>query len=210
MAALALAGCAGGPRAPDWQIEAQGAAERFSSDYLQGQRAAEAQWQRLRWALAATADPQRLARAELLRCALEVASLNWQPLCAGFDALKDRASPGERAYAEYLQGRWTAQDLPTLGPAQRQVAQQGLRALPDLQDPLSRLLGAAVLLRSGSIGPAAQDALISLAVDTASAQGWRRPLRAWLGLQRDRAQAQGRSDQADRIRQRLALLEESP
>jgi hypothetical protein len=43
-------------------------------------------------------------------------------------------------------------------------------------------------------------------VDTASAQGWRRPLLAWLGLQLQRAQAQGRAAQAELIRQRLALL----
>ena len=33
-----------------------------------------------------------------------------------------------------------------------------------------------------------------------------RPLLAWLGLQLQRAQAQGRADQAELIRQRLALL----
>ena len=47
-----------------------------------------------------------------------------------------------------------------------------------------------------------------VAVDAASAQGWRRPLLAWLGLQLGRAQTQGLSDQAERIRQRLALLKD--
>jgi hypothetical protein len=52
--------------------------------------------------------------------------------------------------------------------------------------------------------------LIQRAVDTASAQGWRRPLRAWLGLQLGQAEAAGRGEEVARIRQRLAVLEGSP
>ena len=204
---MVLGACSSGPRAPDWQVQAQGAAERFTSAYLAGSRAADAEWQRTRAALAATAQPQRVARAELLRCAVQVASLDWQPTCAGFEAFKLTALPAEAAYADYLQGRWTPATMAHLSSPQRRVAEQGAQALPALGDSLSRLLGAAVLLRSGSVPPAEQDALVALAVDTASAQGWRRPLLAWLGLQLQRAQAQGRTGQAELIRQRLALLE---
>ncbi|MBO7410611.1 MAG: hypothetical protein J6T92_01680, partial [Ottowia sp.] len=42
----------------------------------------------------------------------------------------------------------------------------------------ARLIAAAVLLHAG-LG---SDALAQLAADTASAQGWRRPLLAWLQL----------------------------
>lgn len=202
-----LAGCSSGPRAPDWQLEARGSAERFTADYLSASRSADAQWQRTRQALASTAQPERVARAELLRCALQVASLDWQPRCEGFEALRDAAVPPELAYADYLRGRWNEASRSALSPAQRRVTEQGLRALPGLEDPLSRLLGAAVLLRSGQVPPIEQEALVALAVDTASEQGWRRPLLAWLGLQRDRLLAQGRSAEAERVRQRLQLLE---
>lgn len=204
---VALCACSSGPRTPDWQVQAQGSAERYTSAYLAGSRAADAEWLRTRAVVAATAQPQRVARAELLRCALQVASLDWQPICAGFEAFKSAALPADLAYADYLQGRWTAAAMVHLSAPQRRVAEQGAKALRALDEPLSRLLGAAVLLRSGSVPPAEQDALLALAVDTASAQGWRRPLLAWLGLQLQRAQAQGRTGQAELIRQRLALLD---
>ena len=204
---MALSACSSGPRAPDWQVQAQGAAERYTWAYLAGSRAADAEWQRTRAAVAATAQPQRVARAELLRCALQVASLDWQSSCAGFDVFKQAALPADAAYADYLQGRWSSAALVHLSSLQRRVAEQGARALPAMDEPLSRLLGAAVLLRSGRVPPAEQDALVALAVEVASAQGWRRPLLAWLGLQLQRAQAQGRTDQVELIRQRLALLE---
>ena len=203
---MALSACSSGPRAPDWQVQAQGAAERYTSAYLAGSRAADAEWQRTRAAVSDTAQPQRVARAELLRCALQVASLDWQPTCAGFEAFKQTALPADAAYADYLLGRWSSAALVHLGSTQRRVAEQGAKALPAMDEPLSRLLGAAVLLRSGSVAPTEQDALVVLAVEVASAQGWRRPLLAWLGLQLQRAQAQGRTDQVELIRQRLALL----
>jgi hypothetical protein len=160
---MALSACSSGPRAPDWQVQAHGAAERYTSAYLAGSRAADAEWQRTRAAVAATAQPQRVARAELLRCALQVASLDWQPTCAGFEAFKQTALPADAAYADYLLGRWSSAALVHLGSTQRRVAEQGAKALPAMDEPLSRLLGAAVLLRSGNVAPTEQDALVALA-----------------------------------------------
>ncbi|HEU0259636.1 MAG TPA: hypothetical protein VFR57_09495, partial [Burkholderiales bacterium] len=66
----------------------------------------------------------------------------------------------------------------------------------------SRLVTAAVELKKGSISPST----ISTAVDAASAQGWRRPLLAWLGVQLKRAEAAGDSETAARLRRRMALV----
>jgi hypothetical protein len=44
-----------------------------------------------------------------------------------------------------------------------------------------------------------------LATETASAQGWRRPLLAWLGVQAARAEQAGAAEEAQRIRRRMAL-----
>jgi hypothetical protein len=61
---------------------------------------------------------------------------------------------------------------------------------------------AAVQLKRGGIDPAG----ISAAVDIASAQGWRRPLLAWLGVQEKRAADAGDSETAARIRRRIDLI----
>jgi len=44
------------------------------------------------------------------------------------------------------------------------------------------------------------------AIDIASAQGWRRPLLAWLGVQEKRAEAAGDREVLERIRRRIALV----
>ena len=47
--------------------------------------------------------------------------------------------------------------------------------------------------------------LLVLAAETASAQGWRRPLLAWLGVAAQRAEQAGAAEEAQRLRRRMAL-----
>ncbi|KAB8061805.1 hypothetical protein GCN75_23455, partial [Janthinobacterium violaceinigrum] len=50
--------------------------------------------------------------------------------------------------------------------------------------------------------------LLDTAVATASDQGWRRPLLAWLGVQRLRAEQAGDTQTAQRIARRMAVVEQ--
>ena len=47
--------------------------------------------------------------------------------------------------------------------------------------------------------------LLALAAETASAEGWRRPVLAWLGVQAQRAEQGGDLEEAQRLRRRIAL-----
>jgi hypothetical protein len=178
---LLAAGCAGGPQAPDWQENAAQALQAFQRQYFAGNTAtAEAEFKNARAELARTGRADLVARAELVRCAVRAASLEFDD-CPGFEALRYGARREELAYADYLAGR-------------------GRHSAGD--DALSRLVTAAVSLKSGGINPAG----VSAAVDIASAQGWRRPLLAWLGVQEKRAADAGDSETAARIRRRIELI----
>jgi len=58
-----------------------------------------------------------------------------------------------------------------------------------------------VLFQSGRASPSA----IALAVDTASSQGWRRPLVAWLTVQVELAERAGDADEVLRLRRRIGV-----
>jgi hypothetical protein len=75
-------------------------------------------------------------------------------------------------------------------------------ALAGLQDPLARLVAAGVLLQSQRLTPAD----LTVATQTASDQGWRRPLLAWLGVQLQRARAVGDAEAVSRIQRRVDLV----
>lgn len=180
-----LAACAGGPVPADWQLNAPLALKGFEKAWLAGNtRAAEAEFARARRELSATGRADLVARAELLRCAVRTAALEFDD-CPGYRALEVDAGPEERAYAAYLAGRGA--HAPT-------------------EDPLSRLVAAGVLLKSGKITPAG----ISAAIETASANGWRRPLLAWLSVEEKRALAAGEGEAAARIRRRIDLVLDAP
>ena len=181
----ALVGCANTPPPPDWQLNAKGSLERAASAYLSGNSRVEAaEFARARADVARTGRIDLIATVELSRCAWRVASLVFED-CAGFAPLAVDAGATERDYAEYLQGKG------------RQPA-----ALAGIDDPLSRLVAAGVLLRSGRAEPT----VLAQAVDTASAQGWSRPLLAWLNAQALRADAAGAGDEAARLRRRIELV----
>jgi hypothetical protein len=198
--ALLLVACAK-PQPPDWQVNARGALERYEQAFLAGEtRAADAEFARARGDLASTGQASLVARAELTRCAAQVASLVLEP-CAGFEPLRADAGAAERAYADYLQG---APADAALLPAQHRAVAGGkanAAALAQIADPLSRLVAAGVVMRSGQADPQ----VLQLAVDTASTQGWRRPLLSWLGVQLKLAEQRGAGDEADRLRRRIAL-----
>ncbi len=187
--ALLLAACAGGPPVPDWQANAHAALSAYTAAYLTGRdRVARQELAIARREVARTADASQIARVELTACALHVASL--QPsACPAFDALAADADPAARVYADYLAGRWEKLDARLLPPAHRDVptSRDPEATLRAIEAPLARLVAAAVLLRAGRLSPSG----IELAIDTASHQGWRRPLMAWLGFDRERCRTAG-------------------
>jgi len=178
---LLASGCGGGQQPLDWQSNAAQALQSFQRHYFAGDTAtAEAEFKAARSELASTGRADLVARAELVRCAVRAASLEFDD-CPGFEALRYGARAEELAYADYLAGKGSYRSG---------------------NEPLSRLVNAAVQFRRGGIDPAG----IGAAVEVASEQGWRRPLLAWLGVQEKRASDAGDSETAARIRRRIELI----
>jgi hypothetical protein len=199
--AMILAGCASGPQPPDWQPNARSALDGYTDAWLHGDTlAADAEFARARRESASTGRFDRVAQAELVRCAARVAALEYE--CPGYAALAQDATPAQQVYAAYLDGRWQGLNAGLLPEQHRGVVTGG--TLAGVSDPLARLVAAGALLKAGRITPAD----IGNAVDTASNQGWRRPLLAWLGVQEQRARAAGDTAAVQQIRRRIALASE--
>ena len=185
---VVLSACSSGPPIPDWQLSAKAASERAVVAYLTGNaRIDAAELARARAEVARTGRADLLARVELTHCSAQVASLVFEP-CSAFEPLRADATEVERAYAERLAGRSA-----TAEP----------KALQGIDDPLARLVAAGVLFQTNRADPR----VIQTAIDTASAQGWRRPLLAWLNVQLKRAEAVGANDDAQQLRRRIAIVE---
>jgi hypothetical protein len=219
-ATVLLAACGSTPVPALWQSNAFSALKAYSAAYLDGNNAlARSELAAVRAEISKTGRADLLARAELVVCALQVASLEFDG-CAPYQALASEADAGERAYASYLAGNWgdiklellpaqhralvlhTLSQSAAAGPAGGPSGGPSASMLGAMEDPLSRLVGAGALLQSGHLGSSD----IEIATQTASSQGWRRPLLAWLGLQRQRALLAGDTQAAARLQRRMDLV----
>lgn len=201
IATLLLAACASGPTPPEWQANAKASLDTYTEAWLRGEtRLGNAAFTRARSELASTGQAEQVAVAELTRCALDVASVAVAAgeSCPGFAPLAAEAGERSRAYAAFLAGQTV--DVSLL-PA-HYAGFSDAAGLARIEAPLPRLIAAGVLLRRNALPPEG----VALAVETASAQGWRRPLLAWLGVQEKVATAQGDSALAERARKRAALV----
>lgn len=206
LSTLLLAACTHQPPPPDWLLTARSAGEQHARFYLEGRdRLAQSQLQTARAAVSRTGNASAMARIELHACAARIASLQ-PPACPEFQPLADDAGQAENAYFRYLTGQLAEGDLALL-PATQQAAWRNPSSLSDITDPLSRLLAAAVLLHAGRLLPVAHQ----IAIDTASQQGWRRPLAHWLQLEEERLSRAGDvAAAAAMTRQRARVLADLP
>ncbi|QJW83540.1 hypothetical protein HK414_03420 [Ramlibacter terrae] len=200
-AAALLAACGNKPRQPDWLVNADGAQERYQRAYLSGRdRVATAEFARLRSETASTGDPGVVARAELTRCAMRVASLDFQP-CTGFEPLRRDAGAAERAYADFWPARCRRSrrsNCPGNTAAGRRRSTEEDRG-PGLA--ADRRGGAAAHRARRSAGAAGRDG---------HGVGTRLAARGagWLGAQAMRADQAGATDEAQRLRRRMELAAE--
>jgi hypothetical protein len=203
VASLVLAACGSTPPTPEWKSGAHDDLQRFMASYFKGEARADSEFDRARAQLASTGQVALVARAELTKCAAATASLVFDP-CDGFEKLRRDAPPAERAYADYLAGRATPAEVPLLPEQHRAIAsgREDAASVQAIADPTARLVAAGVMFRMGRVSPQ----VVQLAADTASHEGWRRPLLAWLGVQAQRAERAGAKDEAERIRRRMALV----
>ena len=222
-AALLLGACASPPTPPSWQANAFSALKDYTSAYLSGNtRLADFELTRAKAEISSTGRADLMARTELTRCAVRVASLELDN-CAAYQPLAPDVGPQERAYAAFLTGQWAGLDaslLPAhyrplvLKAASDEAANPGAgtispvaatSVLSAVKDPLAHLIAAGVLLQRNTLSPAD----IASATETASSQGWRRPLLALLGVQRQRASAASDQDTVTRLQRRMDLVLQS-
>lgn len=208
LVASVLSGCASGPTPQAWETNAQSALQNASVSYLTGNtRVEEQDFARSLRELRATGRADFVANVELTRCAARVASLVFDD-CPAYMQLADDSTPEQRAYADYLAGRWQGLSTALLPKHHAAVVANPTTAaaLSETKEPLSLLVAAGILLKHGNLTQKSLDQVALISVETASNQAWRRPLLAWLGIQIKSAESIGDALQSARLKRRVDLI----
>lgn len=211
-----LTACSSTPPPPEWKATAAAALQAYSSAQLSGNtRLADFEFKQAQSEISRTGRLDLMARAELTRCAVHIASLDWSP-CTAVDDRAPNAPAEEKAYAHFLAGQWEGLNPDQLPQHYRKLVlqHQGMMApgappglpppslLQTIRDPLARLITASVLLKRQQLSSTEW----AVATETASAQGWRRPLLAWLGMELKAAYAANQTDAATALQARMDVV----
>ncbi len=211
LTALMLAACGGGPKTPDWKKDSASLIEKYKKAELKGEtQRAERYFEQALDAAGSAGRLEDTARLHLVRCATRQASLDFNPCTGYLDQVRFGAVAEDEAYYRFLANLWDKLDRAAL-PAQYRDFVQGVDPAKSLAiaeaipDPLSRLIAISLLV---SRKQASDDAL-RLAAETASEQGWRKPLLVYLKLLENRATVKNDMNEIEKLRARIRLVEES-
>jgi hypothetical protein len=209
---LALAACgSGGPPVPDWKTDSANYIERYKKAYLMGESTlADSFFERAIDATSGAGKVAETARLWLVQCALHKASLAADACERYSEFARTDTTPKDRVYFQFLSAHWTGLDEDAMPSQYRPLIKDVTgdlaktnEALRSMADPLSRLIAVGVLFERKQVN----DATLELAAQTASDQGWRRPLLVYLKLQETRASERGDTAAKDRLAVRIRLVE---
>lgn len=209
LALCLMTGCAGKQRIPDWHADAYDALQNYRKYYFAGRSAlAERELGQARAAIGRSARLDLAARVELFRCGVTTAALDFDA-CGQTDSRLMDAAEEDQAYAAFLSGDWVAAEPERLPPQYRDLiraagVEEQNKAARQIEDPVSRLVAAAVLLKLSRASPET----VNVAVHTASSHGLRRPLLAWLMVQARLAEQANDSVFLEKIKRRIDLVAE--
>ncbi|MDD3248936.1 MAG: hypothetical protein PHF23_00985 [Smithellaceae bacterium] len=209
--ALLICACGGAGQIPAWKEKGCSQLDEYKNSFLTGREAStEPHFEKARKEIAAGNDLGLLTIAYLTKYALHTASL--EPFDASEFAKLYRLEPhpGDMAYCHFLKGNFSAVDAKAL-PARyagvlkaavnRDAAAAG-RGIAAIDDPLSRLIACGAWTRYLP----ADETILQIGIATASANGWRRPLWAYLERLQGYYLENGDPAKANSVSERLKLL----
>jgi alkylhydroperoxidase/carboxymuconolactone decarboxylase family protein YurZ len=208
-----LVGCGTTKPTASWLSAGYNQLDSYKKHYLSGQdKVADLQFNDALKEIKKSGDLELLARTHLIRMALQMATL--QDLSSA-EYLKIEAvhpSPANRNFYAFLQGE-TAQVDAKLLPEQylsfietlrRPGEGERLRAIEQLEDPVSQLIAVGILVRMGQ----ENEALLQRAIATASAEGWKKALLAYLARLQAYYAGKQEMSKALTIEQRINLIKD--
>jgi len=202
-------GCGSRP-VPDWKLGGFNALESYKTNFLQGEdRKADLYFDIAIEEFKKSGDLDLLDRALLTRCALRTAAME---IISGEECLlPDWPHSGENsAYLSFLRGTLDDLDESLLPPSYRGIL-KALRekrtekvneALGAIEDPLSRIVAAAVALGRGEY----DESTLRRAFQTASREGWKKIVHLYLEKLEEYYRGRGESEKEHQVKRQREIL----
>ena len=211
MVVLFICACGSLMPVPDWKDKAGRYLEEYKTSFLAGRElSAEPHFAKATREITAGNNMRLLAIAYLTKYALHAASLEHFDDSEFLKIERLEPDAADMAYCLFLQGNFAAVDanlLPAryaglLKAAARRDAALAAHEISAIGDPLSRLVAAGVWVNHMPY----DETILQTAIDTASANGWRRPLWAYMEKLHAYYLEGGDKSKAQTVKNRIELL----
>jgi alkylhydroperoxidase/carboxymuconolactone decarboxylase family protein YurZ len=210
---LLLAGCGTTKPAASWLSAGYNQMDSYKKNYLSGQdKIAALQFNDALKEIKKSGDLEILGRSHLIRMALQTATLQDLASAEYLKIEAVNASPANSNFYAFLRGD-IAQVNAKLLPAQylgfvetlrRQGEGERLRAIEQIDDPFSQLIAVGILVRMGQ----ENEEVLQRAIATASAEGWKKALLAYLARLKAYYAGKQEGSKALAIEQRMNLIKD--
>ncbi|MFH2119956.1 MAG: hypothetical protein ABIJ25_06110 [Pseudomonadota bacterium] len=208
---LLLAGCGAKP-APVWIAAGHKQLETFKQDFLTGREPpiTEIHFRKAVEEIKKGGDADLLGKAWLTRMALQVAVREEMEEGGYLKTEAAEAVPANRNFYRFLKGDAATVDVSLLPEPYRPFwmafrsgdAAKAAVAIAAIEDPLPRLIAAGLAVSHRL----ENDAILQIAVETASQNGWKRALFAWLERLQSSHEAAGDAAKASAIQSRIDMM----
>jgi len=211
MLALLICACGAAMPVPAWKDNAYRQLDDYKTSFLTGrEESTEPHFVKARREIAAGNDLSILTIAYLTKYSLHTASLESFDSSEFAKLYRLEPNAADMAYCHFLKGNFSAVDAKTLptryigilkAASSRDLTMAALE-IAAIDDPLSRLIACGVWVRYLP----SNETILQIGISTASANGWRRPLWAYLSKLQTYYLESGNKSNANIIKERLELL----
>jgi hypothetical protein len=209
--ALIICACGAAATIPAWKDEAYRQLADYKKSFLTGREtSSEPHFIKARREIAASNDLNLLTVAYLTKYALHTASLESFDASEFAKLYRLEPNAADMAYCHFLKGNFSAVEVQALPAryagvwkaASGKDLTMAAREIAIIDDPLSRLIACGVWVRYLP----SDEIILQIGISTAAANGWRRPLWAYLGKLQDFYIERGDKVKANAVKERLELL----
>jgi len=207
---LLLCGCAS-KSLPEWRTASFNHLEQYKKYFLSGrEELAAIHFQKAIDEIKSSGNLSLLATAYLTRSALRTAVLEAPQIKEYLEVVEAGPDDDHKDYYLLLEGKFAQiqkTNLPTAYQDLAAVLEGGNEerisgAIFEIQDDLSRLIAIGLVVRYRM----ENEAILTTAVDLASANGWRKPLLIYMARLESFYQKRNEKDEAEKIRLKMELL----
>lgn len=209
--AILISACGSVTIVPDWKDKAYRQLDAYKTSFLTGrEESTEPHFVKARRAISDGNDLNLLIIAYLTKYALHAAALESFDTSEFAKLYRLQPHAADMAYCHFLKGNFTAVDIKVLPSRYAGVLQatdgkdaiSGAREIVAIDDPLSRLIACGVWVKYRPF----DETILQIAIDTASANGWRRPLWAYLNQLQQYYADRSETAKSLAVKERLELL----